>query len=136
MNISTTNNSCDCNYIRETILKIDKMQKDILCDTRYTCISCANALFQSLYNTIPLSLYTCCGNPVTGMIGLDGSITTYFRVESVRCGQYATIRLLELVDGTLVGTDFTMIIDLDCIGRIQCFTPINVEVCTGSEASE
>ncbi|MGM9969838.1 MAG: hypothetical protein ACI35S_05520 [Anaeroplasma sp.] len=131
--------SCSCNYIKETISKIDKMQKEIVSDTSYRCISCNSSLFSNLYNTIPISLYTCCGNSITGLIGAGGDETQYFRVESIRCGRFVTLRLLEATTvedvTTLTGTDYTLIVDLDCIGRIQCFNPINVEVCTASDTT-
>ena len=37
-----------------------------------------------------------------------------------------------VVDGVvvLVGTNYTMVVDLECIGSIQCFEPINILGCT------
>ena len=139
MNQQLMDNKCDCSYIIDTIKKIDKMQKNIISDTTYSCVSCETSLISTLYNTIPISLYTCCsGSPITAQIGTTDTTTTYFRVESIRCDKYVTLRLLELEGEeapVLVGTDFTIIVDLSCIGSIQCFRAINVEVCTSSVAN-
>ena len=128
----------DCNYILDSIKKIDKMQKEIICEekTNNRCIMCDKALFTNLYNTIPVALYTCCGNEVTGLLGVGGDTTSYFRIESIRCNRYVTLMLLNQTTTndvtTLTGSEFTITIDINCIGRIQCFAPINIETCTSS----
>lgn len=131
MNFDTNNtNSCECNYIRESVIKIDKLQKEIISNALGTCVSCDTSLLTYACNTIPVRFTTCCGNAIEGIIGVDGSSTSYFRIESVRCQRYVTLRLLELDGQKLEGTNYTIILDLDCVGTIQCFEPINVETCS------
>lgn len=136
MNCDTyTQDSCNCNYIKESVAKIDKLQKEVISETTGRCIACEASLFTSANNTIPVRFYTCCGNPITGTIGTTETSTVFFRIESLRCNRYVTLRLLQSTGGedpTLTGTDYTMIVDLDCVGCMQCFEPISVEVCTQS----
>ncbi len=126
----TNGSSCSCNYIKDTIMKIDKLQKEAILDDSQACIGCQRSLLAATYNTIPV-IFRCCSDVFVGDIGTTGNVTRYFRIESVRCGQYVTVRLLELSNNTLVGTDYTMTIDIDCIKTIQCLEPISVAVCTG-----
>jgi len=129
-------------FINNRIVSSNKMQKEIISEsnTQNRCLMCDTALFSALFNTIPVALYTCSGDPVTARLGVLGDETSYFRIEAIRCHKYATLMLLEAttLDGvtTLTGTEFTITINLDCIGRIQCFAPINVITCTSSTALE
>lgn len=137
MNCDTYNQDLDTtgnNYIKETVSKIDKIQKEVIFDTTGRCIACEASLFTSANNTIPVRFYTCCGNPITATIGLPETETTYFRIESVRCNRFVTLRLLQVSGDTLEGTNYTIICDLDCVGTMQCLDPISVEVCTQSAA--
>lgn len=130
-----TINDCDCNYIKETICKIDKLQKEVITVGETRCISCDASLFSSANNTIPVALYTECGSAFTGATGLDGATTPFFRIESIRCGRFATLRMLTIETGetpTLTATNRTMIIDLDRVAAMQCHEPIYVEVCSTS----
>lgn len=125
-------NDFDCNYIKDTVCKIDKLQKEVVSDTLGRCISCETSLFTSLNNTIPVSFYTCCGNPILGRIGPTDTITAIFRIEALRCNRFVTLRLL-ISDGaaepTITATDYTLTVDLDCVSSIQCYEPITVAVC-------
>ena len=123
------NIDCETNYIKETVCRIDKVQKDILNNGETYCISCLNSLLASA-NTIPVSFKTICGNPVEGNIGVTPTTTQFFRIESVRCCRFVTLRLLQSTGETLNGTDYTMILDLDTVGSIQCFEAVSVPVCT------
>lgn len=139
MNCDTlTQDSCNCNYIKESVSKIDKLQKEVISDSAGRCITCEASLFTSANNTIPVCFSTCCGNQIFGYTGLTGATTEFFRIESIRCNQFVTLRLLQeaVVDDqpTLTATNYTMILDLNCVGRMQCFEPISVEVCTQSSA--
>ena len=143
MNNNTNNtfnnsDSCNCSYIKETIIKIDGLQKDVVSDAAF-CVSCETSLYNSANNTIPVRLTYCGGTVLEAVVGMNGDTTTYFRVESVRCGQYATLRLLSVEgtgeDAVVTGTNYTITVDLDCIGAIQCFEPTTVEVCTASSAA-
>ena len=122
--------SSSCNHIKDTVSKIDKIQKEVVSDTTLTCVSCETSLFTSLNNTIPVRFTCCCGTPITGVIGAGGDTTEYFRIESLRCNRYVTLRLLDPTATS--ATTYTMILDLDCVGTLQCFEPITVEVCTSS----
>lgn len=130
--------SCNCNFIKESVCKIDKMQKEVVSDTN-KCVSCETSLFASMYNTIPVSFYTCCGNQVTANISTTTTTTPYFRIESIRCNRFVTLNLLqqssETTTPTLTATNYTMILDLDCVGSMQCYEPINVEICTQSQST-
>lgn len=128
-NCTPKQDRCENNFIKESVLNIDRLQKKAIASSDTACAMCNGNLLFSSFNTIPVTLYTCCGNSITATLGVGGVETTYFRVESVRCCRFATLQLLELVDGVLTGTEFTILVDLDCIGRIQCFAPINVETC-------
>ena len=127
---SLPTNDFDCNYIKETVYKIDKLQKDVVSDTLGRCISCETSLFTSLNNTIPVSFYTCCGNPVTGRVGATETTTTFFRIEAIRCNRFVTLRMLTSTTDALTATDYTLILDLDCVSSIQCYEPITVDVCS------
>ncbi len=120
-----------CNTIKDTVIKIDKLQKAVISNTVGTCVTCETSLL-SANNTIPVSFTTCCGNRICGLVGLTGASTCFYRIESVRCGRYVTVRLLEVTGGTLEATPYTMIIDLECVGTIQCFEAISVVVCSQS----
>jgi hypothetical protein len=120
-----------CNTIKETVIKIDRLQKAVVTNTAGTCVTCETSLLSS-NNTIPVSFTTCCGNRICGLIGTTGATTCFYRIESVRCGKYVTVRLLETTGGALEATPYTMIIDLDCVAMLQCFEAISIVVCSQS----
>lgn len=130
-------NDCENNFIKETVAKIDKLQKEVISDFGGRCISCETSLFTSANNTIPVAFYTCDGVLLSALSNTYGNTTTFFRVESIRGGKYVTLRLLSSVgeaeNRALEATDYTMILNLDAIIGIQCFEPITVAVCTSSE---
>lgn len=122
------------NYIKETVCKIDKLQKNVITESSGRCVACETSLLSSVNNTIPVRFSNCCGSPFEALIGITGATTSFFRIESVRCGQFATLQLLEpTLDETLLrATGYTIIVDLDCVCSLQCFEPVNVEICTSS----
>lgn len=132
MPVETINDCLDCNYIKETVSKIDKLQKEVITVGENRCISCDTSLFNPANNTIPVALYTKCGTLFSGLTEVSGATTTFFRIESIRCGRYVTLRLLTQSEGTLTATLRTMVLDLDDVAGIQCFEPITVELCTAS----
>ena len=90
-----------------------------------------SCFYNSAFNTIPIRLTTCCsGTPIEAVIGAGGPLTSYFRVESICNNRYVKLRLLSatVVEGVVVlaGTNYTIVVDLECIGSIQCFEPINI----------
>ena len=121
--------SCNNNIV-EIVEKIARTQRD-LCPTCVEAVSCDMCLYNSLYNTIPIRLTSCCsGAAFEGIIGVGGPSTSYFRVECISNGQFVKLRLLSVtsVEGEIVvaGTNYTMVVDLECVGTIQCFEPINI----------
>ena len=126
-----SNNS---NNLIEIIEKIARTQRDV-CSTCGDCVSCDNCFCNALYNTIPIRLTYCCsGNTVEGVIGLAGATTAFFRVECITNNRFVKLRLLSVttVEGEIVvtGTNYTMVVDMECIGTIQCFEPVNIAGCT------
>ena len=125
---------CNTNNIVEIVERIAKSQRDV-CSTCVDCVSCDGCFYNALFNTIPIRLTLCCsGNLVEGVIGAGGAPTTYFRIECITNNRYVKLRLLSatVVDGVVVlaGTNYTMVVDLECVGSIQCFEPINILGCT------
>ena len=125
---------CCNNTIVEIVERIARTQRDV-CSTCVDCVSCDACLYNSMYNTIPVRLTFCCsGNPVEGVIGAGGATTSYFRVECITEERFVKLRLLSAsVVGEVVvltGTNYTMVVDLECVGTIQCFEPINILGCT------
>lgn len=123
---------CCTNNIIEIIENIARSQRNV-CNTCGDCVSCD--FCNMTFNTIPIRLTRCCsGDVVEGLIGAGGAPTTYFRVECITNERFVKLRLLSatVVDDVvvLVGTNYTMVLDLDCIGAIQCFEPINILGCT------
>ena len=126
--------TCCTNNIVEIIETIARNQRSV-CNTCGDCVSCDGCFCNALFNTIPIRLTHCCsGAPIEGLIGAGGLTTAFFRVECITCQRYVKLRLLSvtLVDGVLVvtGTNYTMVIDLDCVGTVQCFEPVNILGCT------
>lgn len=126
--------TCCTNNLVEIIERISRSQRDI-CSACGDCVSCDTCFCNALFNTIPIRLNHCCsGNPIEGFIGAGGAATTYFRIECITNNRFVKLRLLNatLVEGVVVlaGTNYTMVVDLDCVGTIQCFEPINITGCT------
>jgi hypothetical protein len=119
--------NCCTNSIGEIIEKIAKTQRDV-CNTCANLVTCDACFFGSQFNTIPIRLTLCCsGAPVEAVIGAGGIITTYFRVEFVTNERFVKLRLLSIdAEGALIGTNYTIVLDLECVGSIQCFEPINI----------
>lgn len=115
------------NNIVDVIERIVKMQRNV-CSTCAEPVSCDMCFYNSAFNTIPIRLTTCCSvTPIEAVIGAGGPSTSYFRVESICNNRYVKLRLLTIEgEGTLAGTNYTIVVDLECIGSIQCFEPINI----------
>ena len=126
--------TCCTNNIIEIIEQIARNQRSV-CNTCGDCVSCDSCFCNAMFNTIPIRLTLCCsGNPVEGLIGAAGAATSFFRVECITCQRYVKLRLLSvtIVDEAVVvtGTNYTMVVDLECVGSIQCFEPTNIAGCT------
>ena len=123
----------DCNYITDLIYRIDRLQKEAIDTTDSICIGCEIGLMTSMYNTIPISIYTKCQDPFVAIPNLLGDTSNVFRIESIKCNRYLTLRILEITDDTppaIVATNRTVIIDMTEIIGIQCYEPILIEPCT------
>jgi len=123
------NNSCEAlTDVLCTIVKLQKQGKCIdgslqSCDRPFLGINNSN-----IFNTRPITLYTCPTNTLWTMPFVDGDETgtsTVFRVETVEdcC---ATFRVLREVDGTLESTDSFFTINLNCVGAIQCLDDVYI----------
>ena len=126
---------CDCNYITELIYRIDKLQKEAIDTTDSICIGCEIGLMASMYNTIPISIYTKCQDLFVAIPNLNGDTSNVFRIESIKCNRYLTLRILEITDDTppvIVATTRTVVIDMTEIIGIQCYEPIIIEPCTSN----
>ena len=121
------NNNCDC--LRETLCTIVRLQKQgeciddgiNSCDRTFLVINNNN-----VFNTRPITLYTCPNNTLWTMPFTDGDesgTSTVFRVETVE-GCCATFRILRDVDVTLEATDSFFTINLNCVGAIQCLDDV------------
>ena len=119
------NNNCDS--LREVLCTIVKIQKKGNC-IEGVIASCDRPFLgqtpNSLYNTRPISFYTCPTNTLWTMpYTLNGTTGTssVFRVETVEdcC---ATLRVLAPgeEEGSFVSTDSFFTINLNCVGVIQC----------------
>ncbi len=117
-----------CNYILDTVEKIDKLQKQVNVLEENQCRTCEKSLLAYQNNTIPVSFTLCSGNLLTAHIGTSSETTTFFRIEEIRCKRYVTLRLLEN-DDELEGTNYTLIFDLECACAIQCVDAIQVLPC-------
>ncbi len=116
-----------CEDLRDVLCTIVKIQKQGQCfDEGIT--SCDRPFLginnNSLYNTRPITLYTCPTNTLWTMpYTLNGTelTSTVFRVEAVE-GCCATFRVLApgTEEGTFVTTDSFFTINLNCVGAIQC----------------
>ena len=119
------NNNCDS--LREVLCTIVKIQKKGDC-IEGVIASCDRPFLgqtpNSLYNTRPISFYTCPTNTLWTMpYTLNGTTGTssVFGVEAVEdcC---ATLRVLAPgeEEGSFVSTDSFFTINLNCVGVIQC----------------
>ena len=130
-----TNLDRDCNYITELICRIDKLQKDAIDTSDSLCIGCEIGLMTSIYNTIPITIYTRCQDPFVTITNLNGGTSNVFRIESIKCNRYLTLRILEITDDTppvIVATNRTVVIDMTKIIGLQCYEPITIEPCTAT----
>ena len=120
------------NYIIEIVENIARSQRSV-CSTCGECVSCDSCFCTNLFNTIPVRLAYCGGEAVGGLVGVGGATTTYFRVECVTNQRYVKLRLLTATavgeEVVIAGTNYTMVVDLDCICAIQCFEPTNITAC-------
>ena len=112
------------NSIVNLLKKIDQMQKEALFkyeNQEWTLESC---LMSAMYNTKPISIYIN-NNLFVVNVGLTQDSTSYFRIEEVRGNDTVVLRLLVLDNGILSCTNYTVVVNVNCICCLQCFNPIN-----------
>lgn len=124
--------TCCTNSIAEIIEKIARSQRDV-CSTCPETVGCDVCFYNALFNTIPIRLVSCCSaTPIEAVIGVGGPSTSYFRVECITNDRFVKLRLLSVTavgeEIVVAGTNYTIVVDLDCIGSIQCFEPVNITV--------
>lgn len=126
---------CDNNnsVILKTLRSIDQRQKEAILSSE--CITCENSLRQTTYNTIPVALYLCNGEPFRAYLDSDiddDDRTPLFRIEEVICDETVKLRLIQHVEDrqeSNVCTRQTVICNIGCICCLQCFPPITCETC-------
>ena len=128
-NVVNTNNTCTRRaVIRSTVRKIDQLQKEATLQS--ACEGCESSLFATIYNTKPVAFYLCNGTTFSALIpDFSGDTTNLFRIEEVK-EDGVVLRLLRLVDGAVICTNYTVILDLDCVCCLQCYPAICCEECT------
>lgn len=117
----------NCEDLRDVLCTIVKIQKQGQCfDEGIT--SCDRPFLgannNTLYNTRPITFYTCPTNKLWTMpYTLDGTEATssVFRVEAVEdCCCTCRVLAPGTDEGTFVTTDSFFTINLNCVGAIQC----------------
>ena len=128
MNCNQTANSQSKSLIKNTVKKIDQLQKEATLQN--TCEGCEGSLFATMYNTRPVSFYLCSGVLFSVQNPDDlTTTTTLFRIEDVR-DDGVILRLLVGTGEDTVCTNYTVLFDLDCACGMQCFSPICCDECT------
>lgn len=128
MNCNQTANSQSKSLIKNTVKKIDQLQKEATLQN--TCEGCEGSLFATMYNTRPVSFYLCSGVLFSAQNPDDlTTTTTLFRIEDVR-DDGVILRLLVSTGEDTVCTNYTVLFDLDCACGMQCFSPICCDECT------
>ena len=117
----------DCKSLRKVLCKIVQLQKQGECFDQGIA-SCdrpfLGSTVNSLYNTRPVSFYTCPSNTLWTMPytlnGTDGE-STVFRVEAVEdCCCTCRVLAPGTEEGTYVATDSFFTVNLNCVGAVQC----------------
>ena len=127
-NVVNTNTCTRRAVIRSTVRKIDQLQKEATLQS--ACEGCESSLFATIYNTKPVAFYLCNGTTFSALIpDFSGDTTNLFRIEEVK-EDGVVLRLLRLVDGAVICTNYTVILDLDCVCCLQCYPAICCEECT------
>ena len=130
---TSKNTTQTSNYIFETVRNIDRMQKEVSRETG--CSSCNDLLVSTttLYNTKPVVFRFGNGETFTAFAGLGGEETSVFRIQDIR-GNIVILRLLILNTETeeYTCTNFTVLLDLNCVCSLQCLAPINCPCCANA----
>ena len=130
--VVTTPKTINNNTILDLLKRIDRMQKEAVnLDAIGNCNTC---VFAPVYNTKPISIYTCNGLLTVKTTALDTATTNLFRIENINNDETVVLRLI-IVDGeTLTCTNNTITIKVSCICGIQCFDSITCTLCNQAGA--
>ena len=130
--VTTTPKTTTNNTVLDLLKRIDRMQKEaVILDAAGNCNTC---IFSPVYNTKPISIYTCNGLLTVNTTAAGTETTNLFRVENVNNEETVLLRLI-LVDGeTLTCTNNTITIKVSCICGIQCFDSITCTLCNQTGA--
>lgn len=130
--VVTTPKTINNNTILDLLKRIDRMQKEAVnLDAIGNCNTC---VFAPVYNTKPISIYTCNGLLTVNTTALDTATTNLFRIENINNDETVVLRLI-IVDGeTLTCTNNTITIKVSCICGIQCFDSITCTLCNQAGA--
>ena len=130
--VVTTPKTINNNTILDLLKRIDRMQKEAVnSDAIGNCNTC---VFAPVYNTKPISIYTCNGLLTVNTTALDTATTNLFRIENINNDETVVLRLI-IVDGeTLTCTNNTITIKVSCICGIQCFDSITCTLCNQAGA--
>ncbi len=113
----------DC--ILETLKQIERMQKEAYKET--DCVTCTGPLIKKVYDTKPVTITLKCGTKFTAYLGLTNCETDLFRVEEVK-NNCVLLRLLKLEGPQVNCTNYTALVDVDCICALQCFPPVKCHI--------
>ena len=118
--------------ICEILRRIEKIQNEAVAQSYH--YQCDNCILPVMFNTKPIALWCNCCDRFTCVLETNTNKDVqarYFRVEEVR-GNTVCLRLLDIdSQGCFICTDKTVILDCRCICAIQCFDPINCNICPG-----
>lgn len=126
--VVTTNRNANTGTILDILKRIDKMQKDAVnLDAQGNCNTC---IFAPVFNTKPISIYTCNGLLEVNATALEDTQTVnVFRIEDIHNDETVVLRLITVTDGALTCTFNTITMKISCICAIQCFDSITCTLC-------
>jgi len=115
--------------ILETVKKIDQLQKAAVIQDQ--CEGCESSLCQTIFNTKPVIFYLKCCEPFTVEVPGTNQESHYFRIQELK-GNCVKLRILTRAGASdnWDCTNFTVLLDLDCVCGIQCLPPICCEPCS------
>lgn len=117
--------------ILDILKRIDRMQKDAV--NQDLAGNCNTCIFSPVYNTKPISVYTCNGLLTVNTTATDATTANVFRVEAVN-DETVVLRLITVAGEELTCTNNTITIKVSCICGIQCFDSITCTLCNQTGA--
>ena len=130
--VTTTPKNNNGGTILDILKRIDRMQKEAV--NQDIAGNCNTCIFSPVYNTKPVSLYTCNGLLNVNTTADATETTNLFRIENINNDETVVLRLITNVDGVLTCTNNTITIKVSCICGIQCFDSITCTLCNQTGA--